>query len=119
MLNKPITQGYKIFGIANHGYLYNFLWSSREKGLQDIPLRLELTKMGCLVRNLAFSFLREYLMIYMDNYITSMPLFSELWACKFGAVGTTRPHKEFPTDLKELKDRFSTKEIIPQRPMSL
>ena len=38
-----------------------------------------------------------------------MPLFSELRACKFGAVGTTRPHKEFPAELKELKERFSTK----------
>jgi hypothetical protein len=56
MLNKPITQGYKIPGIANHGYSYSFLWSSREKGLQDILLRLELTKMGCLVRNLALAF---------------------------------------------------------------
>jgi hypothetical protein len=24
-------------------------------------------------------------------------------------MGTTRPHKEFPSSLKELKDRFSTK----------
>jgi len=118
MLNKPITQGYKIFGIANHGYLYNFLWSSREKGLQDILLWLEHTKTGCLVRNLALSFPREYLTIYMDNYFTSVPLFSELRACKFSAAGTTRPHGEFLTDLKELKGRFSTKEIIPQRPMS-
>ena len=23
MPNKPITQGYKIYGIADHGYLYN------------------------------------------------------------------------------------------------
>jgi hypothetical protein len=109
MPNKPIKQGYKIYGIADYGYLYNFLWSSREKGLQDILLRPELTKTGCLVRNLILSLPRKYLTIYMDNYFTSVPLFLELRACKFGAVGTTRPHKEFPADLKELKDRFSTK----------
>jgi hypothetical protein len=45
----------------------------------------------------------------MDNYFTFMPLFSELRACKFGAISTTRPHKEFLGVLKELKDRFSTK----------
>ena len=28
MSNKPIMQGYKIYGIADHGYLYNFLQSS-------------------------------------------------------------------------------------------
>lgn len=109
MPNKPITQGYKIYGIADHGYLYNFVWSSREKGLQEIVLQPNLTKTGCLVKALAKSLPRQQLTIYMDNYFTSIPLFAELRACKFGAVGTTRPHKEFPAGLKEIKDRFSTK----------
>jgi hypothetical protein len=109
MPNKPITQGYKLFGIADHGYLYNFLWSSREKGLQDIVLQPNLTKTGCLVKNLALTLPRPYLTIYMDNYFTSVPLFSELRACKFGAVGTTRPHKDFPPELKALKERFAKK----------
>ena len=45
----------------------------------------------------------------MDNYFTSIPLFTELWACKFGAVDTTRPYKEFPKELSEIKNRFTTK----------
>jgi hypothetical protein len=45
----------------------------------------------------------------MDNYFTSVPLFEELRVCKFGAVGTTRPHAEFPAGMKELKERFSKK----------
>ena len=109
MPNKPIKQGYKVFGIADHGYLYNFLWSSREKGLQDIILQPNLTKTGCLVKNLALTLPRRYLTIYMDNYFTSVPLFSELRANNFGAVGTTRPHPDFPTELKELKQRFANK----------
>ena len=44
----------------------------------------------------------------MDNYFTSVPLYSELRANNFGAVGTTRPHEDFPAELKQLKDRFST-----------
>jgi hypothetical protein len=109
MPNKPITQGYKIYGIADHGYIYNFLWSSREKGLQDIILQPNLTKIGCLVKNLALSLPRQQLTIYMDNYFTSIPLFKELRLHNFGAVGTTRPHKEFPSSLKLLKDKYSTK----------
>ena len=109
MPSKPISQGYKIFGIADHGYLYNFLWSSREKGLQDVLLRPGLTKTGCLVRTLALSLPRRRLTIYIDNYFTSIPLFLELRACEFGTMGTTRPHKEFPEGLKELKERYSTK----------
>ena len=109
MPNKPIKQGYKIYGIADHGYLYNFLQSSREKGLQDILYRPGLTKTACLVRNLALSLPRRRLVIYMDNYFTSMPLFIELQACEFGAMGTTRPHKELPTSFKVLKTQFATK----------
>jgi Transposase IS4 len=109
MPNKPITQGYKIYGIADHGYIYNFLWSSREKGLQDIVLQPDLTKTGCLVKNLALSLPRRRLTLYMDNYFTSIPLFSTLRACEFGAVGTTRPHKDLPPELKVLKERFATK----------
>jgi Transposase IS4 len=45
----------------------------------------------------------------MDNFFTSIPLFSELRACKFSAVGTTRPYKDFPQELSVLKERFSTK----------
>jgi hypothetical protein len=109
MPNKPITQGYKVFGIADHGYLYNFIWSFREKGLQDIVLQPNLTKTGCLVKSLALSLPRRRLTIYMDNYFTSVPLFSELRAYEFGAVGTTRPHKEFPSEFKILNERFATK----------
>lgn len=109
MPNKPIKQGYKIYGIADHGYIYNWIWSSREKGLQEIVLHPKLTNTGCLVRTLVRSLPRQYLTIYLDNYFTSIPLFAELRACKFGAVGTTRPHKEFPAILKELKERFATK----------
>ena len=109
MPNKPIKQGYKIFGIADHGYIYNWIWSSREKGLQDIFKHPDLTNTSCLVRELALSLPRRYLMIYLDNYFTSIPLFTELQACNFGAVSTTRPHKEFPNTLVEIKTRFGTK----------
>ena len=66
---------------------------------------------GCLVRNLALSLLRRYITIYIDNYFISIPLFLELQAYKFSIVGTTRPYKEFPKDLIEVKNRFFTKLI--------
>jgi hypothetical protein len=107
MPSKPIKQGYKIYGIADHGYIYNWIWSSREKGLQDLFKFPSLTLTGCLVRALVLSLPRQYLTIYLDNYFTSIPLFTELRACNYGAVGTTRPHKEFPNKLVELKKRFA------------
>jgi Transposase IS4 len=109
MPNKPIKQGYKIFGIADYGYIYNWLWSSRDKGLQHMVLHLTLTNTGSLVRNLVLTLLRRHITVYLDNYFTSVPLFSELRACNFGAVGTTRLHKEFPKQLLEIKNRYATK----------
>jgi hypothetical protein len=72
-------------------------------------LHLDLINTGCLVQNLVLSLLHYYLIIYINNYFTSMPLFLELCACQFGAIGITQPHKEFLARLKELKERFSTK----------
>jgi Transposase IS4 len=33
---------------------------------------------------------QSYFVLYLDNYFTSMPLFSKLRAKNIGAVGTTR-----------------------------
>jgi hypothetical protein len=109
MPNKPIKQGYKIFGIGDHGYIFNWIWSSREKGLQNIVLHPKLMNTGCLVQSLILSLPRQYLTIYLDNYFMSIPLFTKLRACNFSAVGTTRLYTEFPKGLKELKAQFSTK----------
>jgi hypothetical protein len=61
------------------------------------------------VRTLALTLPRRQLAIYMDNYFTSVPLFIKLQACKFGIVGTTRPHKAFPNSLSTIKKRFTKK----------
>jgi Transposase IS4 len=45
----------------------------------------------------------------MDNYFSLVLLFSELRANKFGAVGTTKPHNDFPEGLKYLKEHFAKK----------
>ena len=55
MPNKPIQQGYKIYTIADYGYIYSFQWSSKAKGLQDILFRPQLTPIGCLVQSLVLS----------------------------------------------------------------
>ena len=66
-------------------------------------------KTVCLVRDLALSLPRRRLAIYIDNYFTSVPLFTELQACEFSAISTTRLYKELPTGFKMLKTHFITK----------
>jgi hypothetical protein len=103
MPNKPIKQGYKVYGIADHGYIYSWVWSSKVFGIEDIPLYDDLTNTGALVRSLVATLPRTSITIYMDNYFTSVPLFQSLRACNYGAVGTTRPHSKFPEALAKLK----------------
>ncbi len=109
MPKELIKQGYKIYGIADYRYIYNWIWSSREKGLQDMFNYLALTPTSSLIYHLILSLPCQNLTIYLNNYFTSIALFSELRACGFGAVRTTQTHTSFPTDLIEIKDRFSTK----------
>jgi hypothetical protein len=45
----------------------------------------------------------------MDNYYNPVPLFNELQSIDFGAVRTTRLHKDFPAEFKKLKERFASK----------
>jgi len=51
-------------------------------------LYLNLTNTRYLVRNLALSLLYYRLIIYINNYFTSIPLFLKLYTCKFGVVST-------------------------------
>jgi hypothetical protein len=92
MPNKPIKQGYKVHGIADHGYIYSWIWSLRLFGLEELPAFDTLTNTGGLVRALVATLPRDSMTIYMDNYFTSVPLFQSLRNSKYGAVGITRPH---------------------------
>ncbi|KAF8865054.1 hypothetical protein BDZ45DRAFT_790898 [Acephala macrosclerotiorum] len=105
MPKKPIKEKYKVYEIANYGYIYG----SREKGLQALIKHSSLTLTGSLVRSLALMLFRRHIAIYMDNYFTSVPLFVELQACKFGVVKTTRSHKAFFDFLSTIKKRFAKK----------
>ena len=63
----------------------------------------ELTNTGSLIYALVDTLPRKSLIIYIDNYFTSVPLFSSLRSNCFGAVRTTRPHDKFPSELAQLK----------------
>jgi hypothetical protein len=92
MPNKPIKQGYKIYGIADYGYIYSWIWSSQVFGLEEIPIIKTLTNTGSLIQALVSTLPQTSMTIYMDNYFTSVSLFKSLQSLQYGAVSTTRPH---------------------------
>jgi hypothetical protein len=113
MLNKPIKQGYKIFALANDGYVWHFQLASRQHGIGELEKVDELTPTGSMVLQMARllpRFLNSHFVIYIDNYFTSIPLFSMLRKENIGATRTTWPSGiDFPTLLIVLRKKWSTK----------
>jgi hypothetical protein len=113
MLNKPIKQGYKIFALADNGYVWHFQLSSRQHGIRELKKVDKLTLTGSMVLQMAQllpKFLNSYFVIYMDNYFTSIPLFSMLRKQNISAARTTRPLGiNFPALLTVLRKNWPTK----------
>jgi hypothetical protein len=53
--HKPIKQGYKIWALGDHGYIYNWLWYSKAKGTEATRPTGGLAETQSLVINLAKS----------------------------------------------------------------
>ena len=109
MPKKPIKQGYKIFAIAEGGYIWTFCWSSCQLGIAEIFKYPTLKPTGSMVVNMVKKLptISGIYSIYMDNYFTSIPLFELLHEQGYGACGTTWPTKEFSSQLQELHDNHS------------
>jgi hypothetical protein len=104
--NKPISQGFKIFVLADHGYCYYFYPASRTQGVIEVGKPNTLSKTGQMVYELIQTLPRNDLdyNLYLDNYFTSINLFKALRDIQVGACGTTWPGKDSPNLLKKLKD---------------
>jgi hypothetical protein len=53
MPNKPIKQGYKIFALADNGYIWWFQLSSRRYGIAELDKQKGLTAIGSIVLQIA------------------------------------------------------------------
>ena len=113
MPNKPIKQGYKIFALADNGYVWHFQLSSRQHGIAELRKVDKLTPTGSMVLQMVHllpKFPNAHYILYLDNYFTSIPLFSILRKENIGAAGTTRPTGiDFPALLTVLRKKWSTK----------
>lgn len=112
MLNKPISQGFKLFVLADHGYIYYFYPASRTQGVIEVARPFGLTKTGQMVYQLIQTLPRDEQTynLYLNNYFTSIDLFKMLRDIHIGACGTTQTTSsgtDFPILLKKLKDLSS------------
>lgn len=116
MPNKPIGLGYKVFCLADHGYIYDFHMSSNVKGLDSVSEEAktiaDLTPTGQMVFTLMRQLQRRHRNrawnVFMDNFFTTIPLLSALRKIGVGGCGTARENqtgfpKEFKFDKKKRK----------------
>lgn len=120
MPNKPIPHGYKILALAEHGYTYSFMWTSRLDGFcgVDKPYpgphpfgsQLELSPTSRAVFWLCSQLpLATYrFILFCDNYFSNIPLFQALMLHKMAACGTVRPNSAgYPAALKVKKKQVT------------
>ena len=55
MPKKPIKQGYRVFALAEHGYIWTFSWSSRKQGIMEMFRYPSLTPTASMVMNMVES----------------------------------------------------------------
>jgi len=99
MPNKPISQGYIFFCMAQKGCVWEFHPSLNAVGGDSVDVEsrlLQLTDTGKMVhhsiRRLHQGHRKLSFNVYLDNFVTTQPLRAELCRMGLGACGTCRQH---------------------------
>jgi len=117
--SKPIPTGYKVWGIAQKGFLLSWFWHSNGKGPQGIDPHkdLDLNQTAAVVVNLAEKLPerpRELpYHIWLDNLFPSTKLLVCLREKGFGATGTCRINSGICEEFVKLKNQEKTKDSTP------
>jgi len=105
MLNKPISEGYRILALCWKGYTWNWLYTSRVSGIaaqQPYTGSVHLTPTSAAICEMikTLPYTSNLFNVYMDNYFTNVPLFQVLCSHGIGACGTAWKNKNaFPPEL--------------------
>ncbi len=106
---KPIKQGYKVWNLGDHGYIFNWLWYSKDQGTEGLTASsrdIDLADTQALVISLAKSLpdpAQDYT-LYLDNLFPSIPLADALGKLDIGVMTTARTNTlGLPSSLVQLK----------------
>ena len=116
--SKPTPEGFKIWVLANEGYILDFMWHAKgdKKGLVDLDesfineeglSKTQAAVLDLLLQKDADTNERLYLpgkhVVWLDNLFTSVKLLTRLWRLGIGGAGTvwaTKTKREEQGDLK-------------------
>ena len=120
--NKPISEGYKVWVLAEAGYVWTWLWHSKIKGPEKVPkegtknnylpipqLPIHLSATFVLVLRLAREVHHWYnnriFTVFLDNLFLNVDVAQALLVLGFLCMGTTRKNaKGIPQALLDLKE---------------
>jgi Transposase IS4 len=121
--NEPISEGYKVWVLGDHGYIYNWLWHSRENGPEGIlkgglimqqkvpegPSLIRLAPTFTLVIQLAEHLHQQHPMrifcLFLDSLFLNINVAHALLALNVCCISTTRKNAPgFPDWLIKLKE---------------
>src|SRR5271170_4932975 len=119
--SKPTPEGYKIWILASHGYILDWLWHAKGDGKGPVDLDESFTKdegftktqavvLDLLTQQDPVTNERLYppgrYVVWLDNLFTGIKLFKRLRGLGIGAVGTVRTTR---TKREELEDKEKTR----------
>jgi hypothetical protein len=113
MQNKPIKMGYKIWACCEQGYLFFFLFYSRNEGTGELEKHDDLSATQSMVWQMSKRLPKNgrVYTIYMDNLFTSVRLFRMLREAGIGACGTTRTNNDpsYPPIFPVFREKYADK----------
>jgi len=113
---KPIPLGYKVLALAERGYTFGYIFTSRVESFAgqnaiseyQNPIKLSPTSLAVLKLCLQLPYEENHFTLYCDNYFSNIPLFQVLRTFGISACGTARINSaEFPKVLKVDKKKVT------------
>lgn len=119
MPNKPIKQGYKVFGIVDYWYINSWFWSSKWLGVEEIDIFEALTNTWSFVRALTTTLSRRHMAIYKWTITSYLYTFLELttrwiWSIWFNSTtyGISKTFSQLKKDNSKLEWGFLSAHVI-------
>lgn len=110
--NKPISTGFKIWAIAQEGYILHWIWHQKVKGPVGIkPPNRRLNKTDSVVISCLEILPKQPYCVWLDNLFVSNSLLHYLRQNGYGAAGTARTNSGMAEELVKKKNEEKTRDV--------
>jgi hypothetical protein len=103
--SKAAGKGYKAYAACFIGYLYNFVFTSRTEKIAEVPKATNVRQTSTMIKQLMQTLPNEGKghVVYLDNFFSTVELYSDLKSLGIGACGTCKAGSGIPRPLSDLR----------------